>query len=527
MATTKASLDVLTADVKTLQNLLRSGQETTRSLVAAYLAQIGKHDDYLCAMIHITPRDYLYAEADQLDMERRSGNLRGLLHGIPIIIKDNISTQPSLGLATTAGSLALVGCRPRKNATIVDMLLAQGAIILGKANLDEFSGCGPSDGSKPAAWSPLGGQTRSAYVCGGPDPHDSRVGHNNPGGSSGGSAVAVSAGYAPWSIGTETDKSLVVPAGRAALYTIKPTIGLVPSDGIFPISSKNFDSAGPMTKTVHDLALLLDAITIREDGAASYMDSLGGAASWGDLGVAVLDPTLWKFPDDWLSPVPIPEAEEQILRDIRAAYSVIKSKAKKFVDNAPLISPNRYNLEDQNAMGTVMRADVIKDVEAFLSTLDCCDVRSVKDIVDFTREHASQQTPPYPVGLDFFVAALEDDISDEKYQRAHSHMRHVARDLGIDKILTENEVDVIIGPAESFMMSLAAGAGYPVACMPLSYLDYNGRPFGLAAIAKGGEDATLVKLLSAWEDTFPPRRPPSETALEMARGLWPRAGAAL
>ena len=176
----------------------------------------------------------------------------------------------------------------------------------------------------PSGWSAVGGQTQSAYVRGGLQPNDTKDGHSvskyvscwvssadityqSPSGSSSGSAVAVSAGYAPISIGTETDGSLTCPAGRAALYTIKPTIGLVPQAGIVPVS-RIFDSAGPLTKTVYDLAVLLDAISER-DGGESFTSSLTN--SWSEISVATLDPEVWKFPDNFIKPVP--EATEQIV----------------------------------------------------------------------------------------------------------------------------------------------------------------------------------------------------------------------
>lgn len=178
----------------------------------------------------------------------------------------------------------------------------------------------------PNGWSAVGGQTQSAYVRGGIDPNDSHDGHSvslysfwnkkllkrsqlpkNPSGSSTGSAVGVSAGYAPFSIGTETDGSLTIPSGRAALYTIKPTIGLVSSSGILPISTK-FDSAGPMTKSSYDLAALLDVITAR-DPSESYTKNL--TKSWSDISVAVLDPEIWKFPESYVKPAD--DAEAQIV----------------------------------------------------------------------------------------------------------------------------------------------------------------------------------------------------------------------
>ncbi|KAL2279473.1 hypothetical protein FJTKL_13367 [Diaporthe vaccinii] len=341
-----SSIDVLTSDIKTLEALLRNGQTTSRCLVEAYLAQIEKHDDYLHAMIQTTSRELLFESADSLDKGRKAGRQCGPLYGIPIIVKDTLATHPSLGLGTTAGSLSLVGSKPRKNSKVVEMLLASGAIILGKANLSEFSN---SRGSMmPSGWSAVGGQTQSAYVRGGLDPDDTKDGHSSTSGSSSGSAVAVSAGYAPVSIGIETDGSLIVPAGRAALYTIKPTIGLVPQAGIVPISS-HFDSAGPMTKSVYDLAILLDAISEKDSGF-SFTSSLTG--SWSDISVGTLDPLKWMFPVSSIEPVPM--ASEQICEDTTNAYEVVKGKAKSFTANVPLPSIESFKLNGTHSDVVVM-----------------------------------------------------------------------------------------------------------------------------------------------------------------------------
>ncbi|KAL2820868.1 amidase signature domain-containing protein [Aspergillus cavernicola] len=271
-------IDLLAADVRSLGELLISKQVTSQTLVNMYLDQIDKHDNYLHAMIQTTPREILMKRAQELDKEREAGKVRGPLHGIPIILKDSVATHLSLGLGTTAGSLALLDSKSRRN----DVLLARGAIILGKSDLSEFS-----DGR---GWSAVGGQTQSAYVRGGILSDDGSAGHSNPGGASTGSAVAVSAGYTLIAVGEETDGSLICPAGRAALYTIKPTIGFVPSDGIVPIS-RNFDSTGPddkvgvnyscegaveIEKSTNQHIRIGDTSDSNEEDALVHADSNGG-----------------------------------------------------------------------------------------------------------------------------------------------------------------------------------------------------------------------------------------------------------
>ncbi|KAI0098026.1 putative glutamyl-tRNA amidotransferase subunit A [Nemania sp. FL0031] len=443
-----ATIDVLRADIKTLQILLHNQQTTSRHLVDSYIRQIQAHDAYLHAMIQITPVDLLHHRADELDRERTAGHSRGPLHGIPIVIKVSKPIIP----------------------------ISSGTMM-------------------PSGWSAVGGQTQSAYVRGGLDPTDTKVGHSSTAGSSSGPAVAVSAGYAPVSIGVETDGSLICPAGRASLYTIKPTIGLVPQDGLVPIS-KHFDSAGPMAKTVYDLAVVLDAITIK-DSSTSFLSSISD--SWADISVATLDPTIWKFPDSFVRPNP--SATEQTLRDIYAAYERIESEAKKFVANVTLPTIDKFNL-DENAY------DLRRELTAYLQDLEESEVRSLQDVIKFNKAHAEEELPPHHSKQDFFISSQELELSQDEYDRALRHLRYISRDSGVDYVLEQHGVDVIIGPADSFLTSIAAGGGYPIAGMPLSYLDFNGRPLGLAAITRRGGDGLLIKVLSAWEATFPARRPP-------------------
>ncbi|KAI0095556.1 putative glutamyl-tRNA amidotransferase subunit A [Nemania sp. FL0031] len=493
------TIDVLTADVQALQSLLSDGQITSHELIDVYLNQVRKHNDFLRAVIETTPRELLLRRARNLDDERRSGTIRGPLHGIPILIKDNIATHPSLGLGTSAGSLALVGSKPKKNAVIVDMLIESGAIILGKTNLSEFANY--RGVMLVSGWSGVGGQVQSAYVRGGIRYDDGKDGHSNPSGSSSGSAVAVSAGFSPVSIGTETDGSLICPAGRASLYTIKPTIGLVPHEGIVPASSL-FDSAGPMAKSVYDLAVLLDAISKL---ASPFISHLNG--SWGELSVATLDPHVWKFPDTFIKPEP--EADEQIYPEIAAAYETIKAKAKRFVENVPLKTIDDFDYNGASAEFTVLKANMKPQLNDFLQNyLEESNVRSLEETIEFNKLHADQELPPLHDNQEFFTETQEQHLESEEYDETLEYLRRITRDEGIDRILKEYDVDVIIGPADSFITSLATGSGYPVAGMPLTYLDFNGRPLGLAALAGRNQDAILVKMMSAWEGTFPKRKPP-------------------
>ncbi|KAH0837170.1 hypothetical protein AYO21_04628 [Fonsecaea monophora] len=497
-----AGFNPLTADLKELQDALDKGTLHSVDLVRLYTDHIQRHDGHLKAMIRFKPLQSVLRAAEILDTERSQGKIRGPLHGIPIVIKDNIDTHPDLGFQTTAGSYALVDSWPEKNAKIVDLLIAAGVIILGKTNLSELSNY--KGENITSGYSAVGGQVKSAYVRATSDPDDSKDSHGNPSGSSAGSAVAVSAGYSPFSIGTETDGSLVLPAGRAALYTIKPTISLVPQAGIVPISA-NFDSAGPMTKTPYDLAVLLDAIVDPERRPAkSYTSALTG--SWSDISVATLDPEVWSLPESWLRPVE--SATRQMTTEIRQAYAKIETLAKSYAGNVPLIGPQAFQRNGQNSETVVTAADFVKAINAYLQTRVNSTVRSLGDLIDFNERHADLELTPDSPNQERLLRAYRQSLTEEEYDAHWNHLRQVARDRGIDHILDTYQVDVIMAPADSLLISYAACSGYPIATLPLSYLSYNGRPFGLSVLARANQEAVLIKVQSAWEATFGPRRPP-------------------
>src|SRR5688572_17223766 len=249
-ATVRAAFPFAEATIDELQKKMRAGELTSRALTTAYLERIAEVDrggPKLNSVIEVNPD--AVAIADQLDAERRAGRVRGPLHGIPILIKDNIATVDKM--QTTAGSLALIGSKPPRDAYVVARLREAGAVILGKTNLSEwanFRGTGSTSG-----WSARGGQTRNPYAL-----------DRNPSGSSSGSAAAVSANLCVAAIGTETNGSIVSPSSICGIVGVKPTVGLVSRAGIIPIAA-SLDTAGPMTRTVRDAALVLQALAGRDE----------------------------------------------------------------------------------------------------------------------------------------------------------------------------------------------------------------------------------------------------------------------
>ncbi|KAN0114724.1 Amidase signature domain containing protein [Hyaloscypha variabilis] len=493
------TIELLTATASDLEAQLKAGSITSRQLVTQYFSRIGKYDDYLQSILVKNP-DAL-RQADVLDEERRGGRVRGPLHGIPILLKDNIATHPELGMDTTGGSFALVGSRPRKNAEIVDRLISAGMIILGKANLSELSGFKGS-GIMPG-WSAVGGQTQSAYTVGNVDLTDNGLGHSSPGGSSTGAAVAVSAGLAPIAIGTDTGGSLITPCTRAALYTIRPTMGLVSQQGIIPISYL-FDTPGPIAKSPLDLANLLDVLVDPStNDKGSYAKVLPGKFS--EIKIGVLSPKDWFFGPGLQRPAP--SAQEQIIRETEKAYAKLKRLAKSFKE-VTLISVEELQVNEAHSFYDIQTARFERTLKAYLEDLETSSTRTLDQLIQFNKDHADQEMPPDYDNQEQLIAAANTTMSDIEHDRLLNHARSISRERGIDLTLKEYGVDVIIAPADSAFNLLVSSAGYTSATMPLSTLDYNGRPFGLAAFTTANGEKLLLQTLSAWEGAFPRRRVP-------------------
>ncbi|KAJ5162975.1 Amidase [Penicillium coprophilum] len=489
----------LTATAASLQERLSNGFITSKDIVEQYLGQIERYNGYLKAVIATTPEDLLYQRASELDSERASGSVRGPLHGIPILVKDNIATGPELALPTTCGSLALVGSKPRKNASLIDRLVAAGAIILGKANLSEWAWY-RSD-LADSGWSAVGGQTQSPYVRGGFLENDTSGGHSNPGGSSSGSAVAVAAGFCPVSIGTETMGSLIMPSDRAALYTIKPTVKLISQDGIIPVSHEA-DSAGPMAKSVQDLADLLDVLVdsertnIPEGGYRSVV-----IGSWGDIRVGVVEP------EEWLFSHKVEKYEKQAT-DQMSAYEKLKTVAKE-VKPVTLISIEESTEDGKMDIWKAFDTTFSSLLREYLASIDDSKIQTLEDLIEFNKEHAEQELPPSADNQAGLIRALSANMSDDEYHKLVNFARDACGRRGIDKALEENGVDILMGPGDGLLFQISGTAGYPGATLPLGYLDFNGRPFGMQIIAKAHQEALLIQAQSAWEATFPERHPPA------------------
>jgi amidase len=290
--------DPMVATASELSELLEAGVLTSVEIVHTYITQIEQHNRrgrQLRALISVAPKHQLLAIAQYLDNERADGKIRGPLHGIPVVLKDNIMTDIRLGMDTTVGSYAFVGARPKKNATIVDRMIRKGMIIIGKANMTEF--CGLKTPLMPPGWSAVGGQCQSPFVSRHIAKGKLRWELSAPGGSSTGSAVSVAAGFSTVAVGTDTIGSLITPANRASLYAMKPTPGEVPLDGIFALSN-TFDAPGGMAKSATDLVNLMNTIMLPsdyEDEDKSPTWEFKIRKDWDHLRIGFAEPSIWSM----------------------------------------------------------------------------------------------------------------------------------------------------------------------------------------------------------------------------------------
>ncbi|WPJ67174.1 hypothetical protein SMAC4_07005 [Sordaria macrospora] len=493
------TVDVLNADVALLRSKLQSGELQSVDLVAAYLKQINKHNADgagLKALISVAPEETVLSQARHLDEERKTKGTRGPFHGIPIIVKDTMLTEASLGMDTTCGTLGLIGAKGRKNADVVELLLKAGMIILGKANLSElnlFKASPPNT----AGWSSAGGQCSSPYVEGGVLPNATFLGHSTPAGSSSGSAAAVAAGFAPIALGAETDGSLVQPTSRAGLYALKPTPGTVSVKGVLALPT--YDAIGPIARTAKDVA---DMLTLLTGTNLSHESKI----SWDGLRVGFVDYDIWAPATFVVEPVE--SFTSQTKADIEAVAAKISSLGGKVVRDVPLppfgqlteIIEQKHNVNPDDLWGYGFR----DEFDAFVSLYETSQIRSLAELVQFNKDHADRCLPADHPSQAFLETALEEK-ADPEIDTKVAKVKKTAQAL-IDEVLAKYEVDVILAQSDGRMASVAAAAGYSVAALPVGYADFNGRAWGVNAIAGADGESKLLDLMSAWEATFPEAR---------------------
>lgn len=491
------------ATIDQLQEALSKGQLTSVDLALCYLQRIYQTDAYIRAIMELNP-DYLKIAA-ALDAERAHGYVRGPLHGIPFLVKDNIGTKDKM--ETTAGSWMLLGSVIPRDAHVVKQLREAGALLLGHATLSEWADMRSNYYSE--GYSPRGDQARSPYNL-----------TTTPGGSSSGSAAAVAANIVMFALGTETDGSVINPAERNGVVGIKPTVGLTSRAGVVP-ESHNQDTVGCFARTVIDATYCLDSI-YGKDPNDNYtlvqQAPPGGFAQFLTNKEALKGA---KFGLPWLSfwqLAPLNQ-QEQLLQLI----SLIESAGAEIVNGTELplwetiISPDGWNWDYGTTRGfpneseyTYVAVDFYNDIASYLADLNNTSIRSLEDIVQYNLDNVGSEGglpgvhPAFQSGQDGFLASLATKGEmNETYWQALSFCHRSTREDGIDAALYNNGTQLtalLVPPDVGQTYQIAAQAGYPMITLPAGVSPDTGMPFGLALMGTAWSESTLVKYASAIED---------------------------
>jgi amidase len=485
--------------INEIQKLMNAGKLSSKQLVQDYLRQIKTIDQAgpkLNAIIEINPEAMQIAE--KFDNERKQNNLRGPLHGIPIILKDNINTADKM--MTTAGSLALANHISKEDAFIVTKLRKAGAIILAKANLSEWANFRSTRST--SGWSSRGGQTLNPYVL-----------DRSPCGSSSGSAVAVAANLCSVAIGTETDGSIICPAHINGIVGIKPTIGLISRTGIIPISH-NQDTAGPFARTVEDAAILLGAMVgpdSQDEKTTTHQE---------------------KFPTDYtkfLDANGLQGMKIGIARTFFGFNPAVDNLMNKAIEKmnelgAEIIDPVEFEKRKElsGPEYTVLLYDFKNDLNTYLKEYSKNEeINSMQDIIDFNNENKEKVMPYF--GQEIFLKAVEKGpLTEKDYLEALDKCHLLSREEGIDKTIKEHDLDAIIAPSGSpawlidlvngdhfsgGSSSLAAVSGYPNITVPLGYIF--GLPVGISFFSGAFQEGKLLKIAYAFEQATKIRQQPT------------------
>ena len=481
-----------------LQTRMTKGTLTSRTLTAAYLSRIAAVDrsgPTLNSVIETNPD--AMAIAAERDAERRAGKVRGPLHGIPVLIKDNIDSADRM--QTTAGSLALVGKPAPRDAFIVQRLRDAGAVLLGKTNLSEWANFRSTRST--SGWSGRGGQTRHPFVL-----------DRNPCGSSSGTGTAISANLAAVGIGTETDGSIICPSSICGLVGIKPTVGLWSRSGIVPISSSQ-DTAGPMARTVSDAAVLLGALTGVDSRDRATTASVGKSAT--DyapfLNAKSLDGARLGVARNMAGFHPLTDAAfERAIDSLRKAGAII-------VDPANVPTVGKYDEAELDVLLYEFKAGVNAYLTERGSTVS---VRTIDEVIAFNRTNAGAEMPYF--GQEQLERAQSmGSLDDAKYRDAVAACRRLSRDEGIDAIMTQHSLDAIVAPSNGPSWptdlingdrysggnsSVAAVAGYPSVTVPMGFAE--ALPLGVSFIGRAWSEGRLIGLAYAFEQATKARRAP-------------------
>lgn len=498
-ASAPAQFELEEKTMAALQDGMATGRYTARSLVEAYLQRIAAMDQGgpgLRSIIETNPDALVIA--DRLDAERKQGRVRGPLHGIPVVVKDNLDSADRM--ATAAGSLALAGSIAPRDSHVVERLRTAGAVLLGKANLSEWANFRSTHST--SGWSGRGGQCRNPYAL-----------DRSPCGSSSGTGAAVSANLAAVGVGTETDGSVVCPSSANGVVGIKPTLGLVSRAGIIPISHSQ-DTAGPMARTVADAATLLGAMAgtdprdpattaSRDHAQPDYTRFLDPAGLRGAR-IGVARSHFFGYS----------RAADRLVED---AINAMQREGATIVDPADIPHIGEY---DDTEM-TVLLYEFKADLNAYLATLGPgAPMHTLHDLISYNETHRDQEMRFFGQEL-FLEAAEKGPLTEQEYLDALAKNHRLSRTEGIDAIMDRHQLDALVAPTGSPAWTIdlvngdhflgasstpAAVAGYASISIPVGYAF--GLPVGISFIGRAWSEPTLIKLTYALEEILKVRRPP-------------------
>ena len=495
-----AKVDVVEASVADLQAAMAQGRTTSKALVQQYLARIkaiDKAGPRINAVIEVNP-DALRIAAE-LDRERKAKGPRGPLHGIPVLVKDNLATADRM--ETTAGSLALVGARPPRDSFVVQKLRDAGAVILGKTNLSEWANIRSTRST--SGWSARGGLTRNPYAL-----------DRNTSGSSSGSGAAIAASLATVAVGTETDGSITSPSSINGLVGIKPTLGLVSRAGIIPIAHSQ-DTAGPMARTVADAAALLTAIAGSDPRDAATGDASVHAGDYtraldrnalrgARLGVVRSQFTLAR--------------NDLVAAELERALDVLRAQGAELVDIPELPNAGKYAASELEVLMYELKADMAAYLAEYAPG---APVKTLADLIAFNDRERAKEMPYFGQEL-FLRAQAKGDLESAEYKDALALNQRLSRTEGIDKALADYKVEALLAPSNQpawltdFIKGDASGggfaqaaavAGYPHITVPAGFVQ--GLPVGLSFVGTAWSEPRLIAIAYAFEQASRARRPPT------------------
>jgi len=491
--------------VAELQRRMTSGATTSRALVEQYLTRIAAVDrtgPALRSIIELNPD--ARSIADRMDAERKAGRVRGPLHGIPVLIKDNIATGDTM--RTSAGSLALAEARAPRDAFIVTRLRDAGAVLLGKTNLSEWANFRSTRST--SGWSARGGQTKNPYAL-----------DRNPSGSSSGTGAAIAASLAAIGVGTETDGSIVSPSNANGLVGMKPTLGLISRTGIVPIAHSQ-DTAGAMARSVADLAALLTVLAAPDPSDAVTITAARRQADY----TQALDPNGLRGARIGIVRNRLFGSHAATDALANAAIEVLRKQGATIVDPANIPTLGQFDDSEFEVLLYEFKADIPTFFEWWGAG---APLHTLADLIAYNTAHAATELPYFGQEL-VLQANAKGPLTDAAYTQALAKNRRLAATEGIDAVMTEHRLDALVAPTggPAWLIDLVNGdsgtatiqgpstvtsvAGYPHITVPMGF--DHGLPVGISFFGRAWSEATLVTLAYAYEQATRHRRPPTFAA---------------